>query len=118
MLIIALALAAAPTASPHVSGYGNSSCGDWAETRRTSTQPISQDNVIAHDNEALMITWVQGMLDGLSMEPPERTAPTPGSIAAWLDGHCAVHPLESLWDAALKLDLDLIRQKRGVPTKG
>lgn len=105
--LLAAVIACAPVAQAqkitrvYVYSYGNASCGDWIAERKA---PAADADV--------GLAWVLGYLTGIEEGRESRRIqfrhPDADAIAAWVDNYCQANPLDNLFQAAAKLNHDLM----------
>lgn len=84
-----------------IAGVGATSCGQYLKPP-TATKDISDINAA---------TWIQGYLSGTNTQrfaftkQEMKLQPDYQSIIAYVDKYCREHPLATVYEAAIELDL-------------
>lgn len=110
--ILAAAVAASAPAQDledPVIGIGGDNCAAWS-----AAWAPGGDKAAAYS----MVSWVLGFIQhsDLVVSAPLMRGQDPNSLKEWTSQYCAAHPLDSVFQAAMALETELIH-RAGVGTK-
>ncbi len=104
-VVVAVSTGSALAQTKSVFGVGwSSSCGLWTQVRKTSSP-----------ERGLSEQWVAGYLSAANeIDLPDIPDLLKGEdfdrLLAWIDGYCHEHPLDRLYQAASRLEGELIQR--------
>jgi hypothetical protein len=116
-LILGARIGGAPPERPLPMGAGAQSCGSWLAAREGAKSPMPrtrEENIL---RKAMMLSWIQGLLHGLTATVPEpnrlqamRLIPEAATVDAWLDKYCRDNPLDLIVFGGLELYKELLKR--------
>jgi hypothetical protein len=84
----------------------NISCGTWTAYRRSTTL---DETLGRAKSEGFVVGFLSG-LNALKNVPEILSGLDEGALYAWMDNHCAAHPLEAIPEAATILANELLKK--------